>query len=202
MARYTGPVWKKARRLNFSILETGEELRKRAYAPGQHGPTRRVKQTNYGLQLAEKQKIRFTYGVNERQFSNLFDKASRSKGVTGTVFLQLLESRLDNVVYRMGLSRTRRGARQLVNHGHILVNGKKVDIPSYQVNPGSTIEVKEKMKNNPAVIDSLEAVLNTPSFVTFDRKTMKGEFVRVPERSELNQDFDELLVVEFYNRKK
>ena len=146
----------KARRLNFSILETGEELRKRAYAPGQHGPTRRIKQTNYGLQLAEKQKIRFTYGVNERQFSNLFDKASRSKGVTGTVFLQLLESRLDNVVYRMGLSRTRRGARQLVNHGHILVDGKKVDIPSYQVKPGSTIEVKDSMKNNSAVIDALE----------------------------------------------
>ncbi|HQB32719.1 MAG TPA: 30S ribosomal protein S4, partial [Erysipelotrichaceae bacterium] len=117
MARYTGPVWKKARRLNFSILETGEELRKRAYAPGQHGPSKRVKLTNYGQQLAEKQKIRFTYGVNERQFSNLFDKASRAKGVTGTVFLQLLESRLDNVVYRMGLARTRRGARQLVNHG-------------------------------------------------------------------------------------
>ena len=156
MARYTGPVWKKARRLNFSILETGEELRKRAYAPGQHGPTRRIKQTNYGLQLAEKQKIRFTYGVNERQFSNLFDKASRSKGVTGTVFLQLLESRLDNVVYRMGLSRTRRGARQLVNHGHILVDGKKVDIPSYQVKPGSTIEVKDSMKNNSAVIDALK----------------------------------------------
>lgn len=202
MARYTGPVWKKARRLNFSILETGEELRKRAYAPGQHGPTRRIKQTNYGQQLAEKQKMRFTYGINERQFSNLFDKASRAKGVTGTVFLQLLESRLDNVVYRMGLSRTRRGARQLVNHGHILVNGKKVDIPSYQVKPGMIIEVKEKMKNNPAVIDSLEAVLNTPAFVTFDRKTMKGEFVRVPERNELNADFDELLVVEFYNRKK
>ncbi len=202
MARYTGPVWKKARRLNFSILETGEELRKRAYAPGQHGPTRRIKKTNYGLQLAEKQKIRFTYGVNERQFSNLFDKASRAKGVTGTVFLQLLESRLDNVVYRMGLSRTRRGARQLVNHGHILVDGKKVDIPSYQVKPGSIIEVKEKMRTNPAIIDSLQATLNTPAFVTFDSKTMKGEFVRVPERNELNPDFDELLVVEFYNRKK
>ena len=148
MARYTGPVWRQSRRLNFSVLETGKELGKRTYVPGQHGPTKRVKYSNYGLQLAEKQKIRFTYGVNEKQFSNLFDRAARSKGVTGTVFLQLLESRLDNVCYRMGLARTRRGARQLVNHGHVLVNGKKVDIPSFQVKPGMTIELKDNMKNN------------------------------------------------------
>lgn len=202
MARYTGPVWKQSRRLSFSILESGKELSKRNYFPGQHGPTKRVKYSNYGLQLAEKQKIRFTYGVNEKQFSNLYDKAARAKGVTGTVFLQLLESRLDNVCYRMGLARTRRGARQLVNHGHILVNGKKVDIPSFQVKPGMIIEVKENMKNNPAVVDALTATLNTPAFVTFDKTAMKGEFVRLPERSELNQDFNELLVVEFYNRKK
>jgi len=202
MARYTGPVWRKSRRLQFSVLETGEELTKRSYVPGQHGPTKRLKLSNYGQQLAEKQKIRFTYGVNEKQFSNLYDKAARAKGVTGTVFLQLLESRLDNVCYRMGLARTRRGARQLVNHGHILVNGKKVDIPSFQVKPGMIIEVKENMKNNPAVVDALTATLNTPAFVTFDKTAMKGEFVRLPERSELNQDFNELLVVEFYNRKK
>ncbi len=202
MARYTGPVWRKSRRLGFSVLETGEELTKRSYAPGQHGPTKRVKLSNYGQQLAEKQKIRFMYGVNERQFSNLFDRAAASKGVTGTVFLQLLESRLDNVAYRMGLARTRRGARQLVAHGHILVDGKKVDIPSFQVKPGMTLEVKDDMKNNSAVVEALDATLNTPAFVTFDRKTMKGQFVRLPERSELNQEVNELLVVEFYNRKK
>lgn len=202
MARYLGPVWKKSRRLGFSILETGEELTKRAYAPGQHGPTKRVKQTNYGQQLAEKQKIRFTYGVSEKQFSNLFDKAAKTNGITGTVLLQLLESRLDNVCYRMGLARTRKAARQLVNHGHVLVNGKKVDIPSYTVKPGSVIEVKESMRNNSAVLEALEATLNTPAFVTFDQKTMKGQYVRLPERSELNQDFNELLVVEFFNRKK
>lgn len=201
MARMTGPVWKQSRRLGFSVLETGEELTKRPYYPGQHGPTKRVKNSNYGAQLAEKQKIRFMYGVNEKQFENTFRKAVASKGVTGTVFLQLLESRLDNVCYRMGLARTRRGARQLVNHGHILVNGKKVDIPSYQVKPGTVIEVRDNMKNNAAVVDSLEATLNTPAFVTFDKKTMKGSYVRLPERNELNQEINELLVVEYYNRK-
>ena len=196
------PVWKQSRRLGFSVLETGEELKKRAYAPGQHGPTKKVKLSNYGQQLSEKQKIRFMYGVNEKQFSNTFDRAVKAKGNTGTVFLQLLESRLDNIVYRMGLSRTRRGARQLVCHGHILVNGKKVDIASYQVKPGSIIELKEKMHNNPAVQDALAATLSTPAFVTFDKQTMRGEYVRLPERNELNQEFNELLVVEYYNRKK
>lgn len=201
MARMTGSVWKQSRRLGFSVLETGEELNKRAYIPGQHGPTKRIKYTNYGLQLKEKQKIRFLYGVNERQFANTFYKAVKSKGVTGTDFLCMLESRLDNIVYRMGLARTRRGARQLVNHGHILVNGKKVDIPSYEVKPGSTIEVKDSMKNNPAIKDALEATLNTVAFVSFDKDMMKGTYVRLPERSELNQELNELLVVEYYNRK-
>ena len=198
----TGPVWKQSRRLSFSVLETGEELTKRAYIPGQHGPTKRVKLSPYGQQLAEKQKIRYMYGLNEKQFANTFYKAVKAKGVTGTVFLQLLESRLDNVVYRMGLARTRRGARQLVNHGHILVNGKKVDIPSYTVTPGSTIELKEAMKNNVVVKDALDATLNTPAFVTFNKDTCKGTYVRLPERSEINPEFNELLVVEFYNRKK
>lgn len=202
MARYTGPVWKQSRRLNFSVLETGQELTKRAYAPGQHGPTKRIKYTNYGQQLAEKQKIRFTYGVNEKQFSNLFDRAVKAKGVTGTVFLQLLESRLDNLVYRMGLARTRKGSRQLVAHGHILVDGKKVDIPSFTVKPGQSIELKENMRSNPIVLEALEATLSTPAFVTFDKNKFKGQYVRLPERSELNPDFNELLVVEFYNRKK
>lgn len=200
MSRLTGPVWKTSRRLGFSILETGEEVQKRAYAPGQHGPTKRVKLTNYGLQLREKQKIRFMYGLNERQFFNTYTKANKMKGVTGDNFLGLLESRLDNIVYRLGFARTRRGARQLVNHGHILVNGKKVDIPSFIVKPGSTIEVKEKSKNMASIAEALEANLNTVAFVDVDKDAKKGTYLRLPERSELNQEINELLVVEFYNR--
>ena len=200
MARNTGPVWKTARRLGFSILETGEELQRRAYAPGQHGPTKRVKLTNYGQQLHEKQKIRFMYGVNERQFYNTFVKASKMKGVTGENFLAMLESRLDNVVYRLGFARTRRAARQLVNHGHILVNGSKVDIPSYSVKPGAVIEIKEKSRNMKAINEAIEATLNTVAFVEVDKEAKKGTFLRLPERSELNSEINELLVVEFYNR--
>ncbi len=200
MSRVKGPVWKKSRRLGFSVLETVEELQKRAYVPGQHGPTKRVKLTNYGLQLHEKQKIRFMYGLNERQFHNLFVKASKMNGVTGENFLCLLESRLDNLVYRLGFARTRRQARQLVNHGHILVNGKKVDIPSFSVKPGSTIEVKEKSKNLSLVNEALEANLNTVAFVDVNKDAKKGTYLRLPERSELNQEVNELLVVEFYNR--
>ncbi len=200
MARITTPVWKISRRLGFSILETGEELQKRNYAPGQHGPTRRTKLTNYGLQLREKQRIRHMYGVNEKQFYNTFVKASKLKGVTGHNFLFLLESRLDNVVYRMGLATTRRAARQLVNHGHIEVNGKKVDIASFTVKPGMTISLREKSKDLKIVSEALEAKLNTVAFVSFDKDAKKGTFVRLPERSELNQEVNELLVVEFYNR--
>jgi len=202
MARVQGPVWKKARRLGFSILETGEELKRRQYAPGQHGPTaRRAKKlSNYGLQLREKQRIRFMYGVTERQFYNTYLKAVKVKGVTGHNFLSLLEARLDNVVYRMGLGRTRNAARQLVNHGHILVDGRKVDIPSYSVKPGQTIEVKENSRNFDLLKDSLEATLNTVAFVTFDKEAMKGTFVRYPDRNELNAEINESLVVEYYNR--
>ena len=200
MARITGPVWKKSRRLGFSVLETGEELTKRNYAPGQHGPTKRVKLTNYGLQLREKQRIRYMYGVNEKQFHNTFIKASKMKGVKGDNFLFMLESRLDNLVYRMGFARTRRGARQLVNHGHILVDGKRVDIPSCLIKPGQTISVKESMMNNSAINEALEATLNTVAFVEVDKEAKKGVYTRYPERSELNQEINEALVVEFYNR--
>lgn len=200
MARIKGPVWKTSRRLGFSILETGEELQRRQYAPGQHGPTKRIKLTNYGLQLREKQRIRYMYGINERQFANLFKKASKAKGVTGDNFLAMLESRLDNLVYRMGFARTRRAARQLVNHGHILVNGKKVDIPSYTVKPGAVIEVKERSKNMAAINDALEATLNTVAYVDVDKDAKKGTYLRLPERSELNSEINELLVVEYYNR--
>ena len=141
MARYTGPVWKVSRRLSFSILETGEELQKRNYAPGQHGPSKRIKLSNYGTQLREKQRVRNMYGLNERQFKNTYVKASKMAGVTGHNLLFTLESRLDNLVYRMGFARTRRAARQLVNHGHVLVNGKKVDIPSAIMTPGCEITI-------------------------------------------------------------
>lgn len=200
MARYTGPVWKQSRRLGFSILETGEELKKRAYAPGQHGPTKRVKLSNYGTQLREKQRIRNYYGLNERQFKNTYLKATKMEGVTGSNFLFLLESRLDNLVYRMGFATTRRQARQLVNHGHILVNGKKVDIPSYICKPGTVIEFKEASRNLKVVNEALEATLNTVAFVEVDKDNKKGNYVRLPERSELNQEVNELLVVEYYNR--
>ena len=200
MARIKGPTHKVARRLSFSILETGQELKKRQYAPGQHGPTRRIKLSNHGLQLREKQRIRFMYQVNERQFYNTFLKASKMKGVTGHNFLFLLESRLDNVVYRLGFANTRRGARQLINHGHILVEGSKVDIPSFQVKPGTAIEVREKAKKMPSIIEALEKTLNTVAYVSVDKENKKGIYVRLPERNELNQEINEALVVEYYNK--
>lgn len=201
MARNTGPVWRISRRLNFSVLETGEELRKRAYIPGQHGSaSKRIKLSNYGLQQAEKQKIRNLYGLNEKQFYNTYLKAGKMEGVTGTNFLILLESRLDNLVYRMGFARTRRGARQLVNHGHILVNGKKVDIPSARIYPGSTIEVKESSRNMASIADALEATVSFKDYVEVDKDARKGKFIRLPERKELNTEINELLVVEYYSR--
>lgn len=201
MARYTGPVWRKSRRLGFSTLETGEELRKRNFAPGQHGPTqRRKKLSEYGKQLQEKQRLRYMYGVNERQFYNTFLAANAKEGVTGEHFMVALESRLDNIVYRMGLAPTRRASRQLVNHGHILVDGKKLDIPSYEVQVGQTIEVKEKSKNMQVIKDALEARHSIVDFVEFDQDEMKGKYVRLPERSELNAEIEEALIVEFYSR--
>ncbi len=200
MARYTGPAYKKSRRYGFSTLENGKDLSKRPYAPGQHGAGRRKKISEYGIQLQEKQKIRFMYGLNEKQFRRLFDRASKLKGVHGENFLKLLESRLDNLVYRMGLSTTRRGARQLVNHGHILVNGSKVDIPSYSCKPGDVISVKENSLEHPAIKASLEAGVKTPAYVEFDNKKLTGTYLRYPERTELSADINESLVVEFYNR--
>ena len=200
MARYTGPAYKKSRRLNFSTLENGKDLARRPYAPGQHGNDRRKKLSEYGVQLQEKQKVRIMYGLNEKQFHRLFNRASKMKGVAGENMLKLLESRLDNVVYRMGLSNTRRGARQVVNHGHILVNGTKVDIPSYSCKPGDVISVKETSLDHPAIRASLEGKATLPAFVEFDKNKMTGTYVRYPERSELNQENNESLIVEFYNR--
>ena len=200
MARYTGPVYKKSRRLGFSILENGKELARRPYAPGIHGADRRRKVSEYGTQLAEKQKVRLMYGLNEKQFERCFDKASKMKGITGENLLRILESRLDNIVYRMGLAKTRRAARQVVNHGHIMVNNKKVDIPSYQVKPGDIISVKEQSLDHKAIKEALETTLNRPAYVTFDDKKMNGTYVRYPDRSELNADVNESLIVEYYNR--
>ena len=200
MARYTGPVYKKSRRLGFSILENGKELAKRPYAPGIHGNDKRRKSSEYGVQLAEKQKVRLMYGLNEKQFHKLFDKASKMKGIQGTNFLRLLESRLDNLVYRIGFASTRRGARQLVNHGHVTVNGKKVDIPSYRVKPGDVIAMKEADKNLKVVADSLAKVTRRVEFITYDENKMEATYVRMPERNELNADIDEALIVEFYNK--
>lgn len=200
MARYTGPAYKKSRRYGFSTLENGKDIAKRPYAPGQHGAGRRKKASEYGIQLNEKQKIRFMYGLNEKQFRRLFDKASKMQGVHGENFLKLLESRLDNLVYRLGMATTRRAARQVVNHGHILVNGNKVDIPSYQCKPGDIISVKENSLEHPAIKLAVEATTSRPAFVDFDAKKLSGTFVRLPERSELSADINESLVVEFYNR--
>ena len=200
MSRYTGSAYKKSRRVGFSTLESGKDLAKRPYRPGQHGQDRKAKPSNYAEQLNEKQKVKFTYGLTEKQFHQLFLKAGKLEGIHGENFLKLLESRLDNVAYRMGLSKTRRGARQVVNHGHLLVNGKKVNIPSYLVQPGDVISVKEASKDHKAIKESLEAINNTVAYVNFDKAKMEGTFVRYPERSELSAEINEPLIVEYYSR--
>lgn len=200
MSRYTGPIYKKSRRVAYSTLETGEELKKKPYRPGQHGQERQRKPSNYGIQLTEKQKIKFIYGLNERQLKKTFKNAGKMKGIHGENFLKLLESRLDNVVYRMGLANTRRGARQFVNHGHVLVNQKKVDIPSYLVKPGDVISLKDKAKNFIIIKSALEKVSHTVTYLSFDSKKLEGIFIRYPERNELDDSINESLVVEFYNR--
>lgn len=200
MARYTGPTYKRSRRVGISTLETGKELVKKPYGPGQHGNDRKGKLSNYGIQLKEKQKLKFIYGINEKQLKKLFEKAAKLKGIHGENFLRLLESRLDNIVYRMGLSNTRNGARQLVNHGHINVNGKRVDIPSFQVKPGDIISVRENSKEHKAMKESLEKINKTVDYVSFDKAKLEGTYIRLPERSELTTDVNESLVVEYYNK--
>jgi len=200
MARYTKSSYRISRRLGFSTLETGEELARKPYAPGAHGSKKAKKLSNYGVQLQEKQKVRFMYGLNEKQFKKTFEDAGKMKGVHGENLFKLLESRLDNLVYRIGFSTTRRGARQLVNHGHITVNGKKVDIPSYRCKPGDVIAIKESDKELAIVKSSLEALSKRVDFITYDEAKMTATFVRYPERSELNGEINESLIVEFYNR--
>lgn len=202
MSRYTGPSWKLSRRLGISLSGTGKEIARRPYAPGQHGPNSRGKKSEYGMQMTEKQKLRHMYGMNERQFVNTFIKAGKIReGKHGVNFMILLEQRLDNVVYQLGLATTRRQARQLVNHGHILVDGKRVDIPSYQVAVGQVISVREKSKDLVIIKEALEAAVARPAYVSFDEEKLEGSLTRLPDREELSQEVDESYIVEFYNKK-
>ena len=208
MARYTGPVEKLERRLGVDLFMKGERrlagksaLLKRPYAPGQHGQ-RRTKLSEYGSQLREKQKAKFMYGVSEKQFRRLFAEAARREGNTGAILVQLLEQRLDNVVYRMGFATTRRFARQLVTHGHILVDGKRVDIPSYSVRAGQKIEVIEKSKNNPQISRALDLTAQTGivAWVDVEKEKRYGIFSRVPEREEVVIPVEERFIVELYSK--
>lgn len=199
MSRYTGPRWKIARRLNYSISETGKELEKRPYPPGQHGK-RRSKLSDYATQLQEKQKLRFTYGVSEKQFKKTFIESAKIGGVHGEDFIKLLESRLDNVVYRIGFASSRAQARQLVNHGHVLVDGNKVDIPSYRLQPGQKITLREKAQDFKIVNEALESMHARKEFIGYDEETKTGTFARYPERDEVAPEIQEHLIVEFYSR--
>ncbi len=208
MARYRGPREKLERRLGVDLGLKGERrlagksaLEKRPYPPGQHGQ-RRTKISEYGMQLREKQKAKFMYGISEKQFRRLFKEAARREGNTGELLIQLLEQRLDNIVYRLGFATTRAFARQLVNHGHILVDGKRVNIPSYRVKPGQKIEVKEKSKNNPQIIRAMELTNQTGivEWVDVDKEKLFGIFSRIPERDEIKIPVEERFIVELYSK--
>lgn len=200
MARYTGPNNKQARRVSFSILENGKDIAKRPYGPGQHGKDKKRKPSNYAIQLNEKQKVRFMYDISEKQFKKLVNDSAKMKGVHGENLLILLESRLDNLVYRAGFATTRRGARQLVNHGHITVNCKKVDIPSYRVKPGDVIAIKENSADHKGIEIALANKIKRVDFINYDEAKRTATYVRYPERSELNAEINESLIVEFYSR--
>lgn len=201
MSRYTGSSYKQARRVGFSISETGKELARHPYGPGQHGNDHKGKLSDYGNQLKEKQKVRFMYGVSERQFLKTFKEAEKMKGIHGTNFLRLLESRLDNLVYRLGFSNTRRGARQLVNHGHVTVNGKKVDIPSFNVSVGDEIKLREKSQKNVMFKENFESnILNVLPYLSKNEANFSGVLERLPERSEVPIEINEVLVVEYYSK--
>jgi small subunit ribosomal protein S4 len=199
MSRYTGPQFKLSRRLGISLSGSGKEL-KRAFPPGQHGPGQRKKISGYGMQLQEKQKLRHMYGLSEKQFRNLFDKASHMKGIAGENFMILLERRLDNLVYRLGWSNSRAGARQLVNHGHITLNGKKVDIASYTCEVGDVIGLREKSRGLTHVKEAVANRNYLHPYLEYDEKALEGKFIRLPERAELPQEIDEKQIVEFYSR--
>ena len=201
MARYTGPKTKIARKFGEAIFGEDKSFEKRNYPPGQHGNNRRRgKKSEYATQLAEKQKAKYTYGILERQFSNLFKKAQAASGITGEILLQLCESRLDNVVYRMGISKSRSGARQLVSHRHITVNGEIVNIPSYSLKEGDVVGVREKSKSLQAIDDALSANSSVYEWLTWNTEKKEGTFVKIPERLQIPENIKEQLIVELYSK--
>ena len=201
MARYTGPKTKIARKFGEAIYGEDKHFERKKYPPGQHGNNRRRgKKSQYAIQLTEKQKAKYTYGILEKQFRNLFEKASRQGGNTGEVLLQLVESRLDNVVYRFGLAPTRRAARQLVSHRHITVNGDVVNIPSYQLKPGDVVGVREKSKSLQVINDSLDQNKSSYEWLKWNPEKMEGEFVNRPERVQIPENIQEHLIVELYSK--
>lgn len=199
MARYTGPKTRIARKFKEPIFGADKSYDKKSYPPGQHGANRRKKQSEYGIQLMEKQKAKYTYGILERQFRNLFEKASRKGGVTGEVLLQLIESRLDNVVYRLGIARTRSQARQLVSHRHIVVNGNVVNIPSYLLREGDVVGVRERSKSLEVVTDSLSSRI-AYSWLDWDNGKMEGKFNNYPQRADIPENINEQAIVELYSK--
>jgi small subunit ribosomal protein S4 len=201
MARYTGPKTRIARKFGEAIFGDDKSFEKRNYPPGQHGMAKkRGKKSEYAVQLMEKQKAKYSYGILEKQFRNLFEKASATKGVTGEVLLQLCEARLDNVVFRMGIAPSRRGARQIVSHRHITVNGSVVNIPSYHLKPGDVVAVREKSKSLEAIERSLSNSSNVYEWITWNNETKSGTFVTVPARLQIPENIKEQLIVELYNK--
>ncbi len=201
MARYTGPKTRIARKFNDPIFGPDKSFEKKNYPPGQHGNSRRrKKQSEYGIQLMEKQKAKYTYGILERQFRNVFEKASRKKGITGEILLQLIEARLDNVVFRLGIGPSRPAARQLVSHGHITVNGTNVNIPSYALKPGDIIGVREKSKSLEAISESLQSRSLNYAWLEWEDSSKTGKFLNYPEREEIPENIKEQLIVELYSK--
>ena len=200
MARYRGPQSKIARRFNEPIFGPDKALERKSYGPGQHGNNRRAKKSEYATQLAEKQKAKYTYGILEKQFSNLFKEASRRKGITGETLLQLCETRLDNIVYRLGIAPSRRAARQLVTHRHITVNGSIVNIPSYSLNVGDTIAVREKSKSLEVISTSLSNSTDRCEYVEWNPDLMSGKLTAIPQREQISENIKEQLIVELYSK--
>ena len=201
MARYTGPKTKISRKFGEPLFGEDRTLEKKNYPPGQHGNNkRRSKKSEYAIQLMEKQKAKYTYGILEKQFKNIYDKANRGKGITGELLLQLCESRLDNVVFRMGISKTRDGARQLVSHKHVTVNGSIVNIPSYTLKPGDMVSIREKSKSLKAIESSLMENSSEYDWIKFNRERLEGEFVTIPDRKQIPENIKEQLIVELYSK--
>ncbi|SHL00389.1 30S ribosomal protein S4 [Rhodothermus profundi] len=200
MARYRGPKQKIARRFGEPIFGPSKALERKPYPPGQHGRTRRAKESEYAIQLKEKQKVKYIYGLLERQFRNLFEKASRKKGITGENLLKMLEARLDNTVYRMGFARTRRQARQLVVHRHIMVNGQIVNIPSYQLRPGDVVAVRPKSRQLTVIQENIKRLRRNFPWLEVDRKEMQGKFLDYPNREDIPENIREHLIVELYSK--